>query len=208
MIKRHSRTHCVLKGIIVSALLMLALFVFIMMPRGSSIAVKSFDPLFEVLEDGDIILRLGNRFWSQVFRDMSLEDRRFSHLGIIRVYNGHITVIHAEGTAAAGEDFVREDSLEDFLSIARSIGIYRAKGIDGSKISNMALEYIGIPFDWQFDMQDESRIYCTELLYLILKRLEPALELSTQYIRMLGTYIIPIDAISTSEHFLEIYFRQ
>lgn len=178
-----------------------------MMPRGETLKVKDFDSLFEIIEDGDIILRLGNRFWSQIFRDMSLEDRRFSHLGIIRVYNDQISVIHAEGTAAIGEDFVREDTLEDFLKVARSIGIYRIKGLDGSKISNLALEYIGIPFDWQFDMQDNYKIYCTELLYLILKELKPEIELSTQYIKALGHYIIPIDAITNSNYFSKIYFR-
>jgi len=195
-------------GIAIFVLIVLTIFAFIMMPRGTPVAVKNLDHLFEIVENGDIILRLGNRFWSQIFRDISVEDRRFSHMGIVRIYDGQITVIHAEGTARPGEDFVREEPLADFLTPAVALGIYRFTKADGEKIANLALEYIGVPFDWQFDMQDESRIYCTELLYVILKRLTPAFELPTVYIERAGRNVIPLDAISRSEYFIEVYFHQ
>ena len=178
------------------------------MPRGKTGVIQYTVLENDIVEDGDIILRLGNRLWSQVFSNVSLEDRRFSHLGIIRICNDQISVIHAEGTTNPGEDYVKEDALEKFLIPAMAVGVFRFKNVDKQKISEYALEYIGVPFDWQFDLQDNSRIYCTELLFLILQRIEPTIELSTQYIGQLGRYIIPLEAVSNSEYFYEVYFHQ
>jgi hypothetical protein len=54
------------------------------------------------LKDGDIICRLGDRTWSLFFKDISPTDKRFSHLGIVRICNGNISVINAEGLAMRG----------------------------------------------------------------------------------------------------------
>jgi hypothetical protein len=70
----------------------------------------------------------------------------------------------------------------------------------------MAKEYIGVPFDWHYDMKDGSKIYCTELLYLVLRRLAPALKLNTVFIKEIGKEIVPLDSISNSEHFSEVYY--
>ena len=177
------------------------------MPRGKPVELINFDKIFENIEDGDIICRLGDRLWSQVFKDISEEDKRFSHIGIIRITDDQINVIHAEGTTKPDKDFVKEEPLTDFLKIARAIGIYRINDIDtADKISDSAMEYIGIPFDWQFDMNDNSKLYCTELLYVILKNLDPDIELKTVFVKEMGKDIIPIDSISKSEHFSEILF--
>jgi len=208
MIRAHNRKYFVLIGIILFTILILVIFVFIIVPRGKPILLIKEDKLFGIIKDGDIICRLGDRLWSQVFKDLSVNDRRFSHIGIIRVNEDRITVIHAEGTAKTGKDFVKEEPLEDFLSIARAIGIYRTINLDGEKISGMAMEYIGVPFDWKFNMDDASELYCTELLFIILKKLMPLFEFNTIYVKELGKDIIPIDSVSNSENFSEIYFIQ
>jgi hypothetical protein len=176
------------------------------MPRGKPVVAQESDRILEIVKEGDIICRLGDRLWSQFFKDVSVVDKRYSHIGIIHINNSQITVINAEGDTGHGRDFVNEVAFEDFIKVARTIGIYRIKDIDGNQITNSAREYLGVPFDWQFDMRDESKLYCTELLYVILKRLLPALELKTIYIKELGKEIIPLEAISNSEYFSEIYF--
>jgi len=206
MIKTHNRKYFVLTGIIIFILLIFIIFVYIIMPRGIPIVLIKEDTFYGILKDGDIICRLGNRLWSQIFKDFSIDDKRFSHIGIIRIYNDRITVIHAEGTARPGKDFVKEEPLEDFLKVARAIGIYRIMNLDGNKISNMAMEYIGVPFDWKFDIGDASEIYCTELLYIILKRLMPEFKFNTTYVKELKKDIIPIDSITNSEYFSEVFF--
>jgi hypothetical protein len=158
------------------------------------------------LKDGDIICRLGDRLWSQYFKDISLTDKRFSHLGIIRVNGDKISVINAEGRAIEGKDLVNEVSLEEFLEIAKAIGIYRLNDFDGGKISSTALEYIGYPFDWNFEAEDDNKLYCTELLYVILKRIAPEIELKKIYQKVLDKEIIPLEACTDSEYFMEIIY--
>jgi len=206
MIKTHNRKYFVLTGIIIFIVLILLIFILIIMPGSKSIVLIKKDAFYKILKDGDIICRLGDRFWSQIFKDFSIDDKRFSHIGIIRINNDRITVIHAEGTTKPGKDFVKEELLDDFLKIAVTAGIYRIIDFDGNKISGMAMEYIGVPFDWKFDMSDASELYCTELLYVILRQLMPTFEFNTTYVKELGKDIIPIDSISNSEYFSEIYF--
>jgi len=206
MIKKHNRKYYAAAGVVVFTLALIALIVYIITPRGRPVPLPDTAILSSIVQDGDIICRLGDRFWSVYFKDVSPEDKRFSHIGIIRIADGIITVIHAEGDTGHGRDFVNEVPLLDFIKIARAIGIYRINETNGSELSNMALEYIGIPFDWQFDMYDNFKLYCTELLYVLLQRINPELELKTVYVRELKKDIIPLDAISDSEHFSEIYY--
>ncbi|MDR0323082.1 MAG: hypothetical protein LBI12_01380 [Treponema sp.] len=204
--KKTHKKYYVFAGIAVFSILVFLLVVYILMPRGKPVVLYEPDVLLKIVEDGDIICRLGDRFWSGFFRDVSAVDRRYSHIGIIRINGDRITVIHAEGTTEPKKDFVKEETFEDFIKIARTIGIYRINDANGSQISNLATEYLDLPFDWQFDMYDNSKLYCTELLYVILKRLMPELELNTVFIKELGREIIPLEAVSNSEYFTEIFF--
>jgi len=193
------------KIIIIFTALIASTLVYITMPRGKPVAPEQHSGLFSIVKDGDIICRLGETFWSQLFKNISLTDKRFSHIGIIRRKDDKITVIHAEGTTEPGKDYVKEEPLEDFLKIARAIGIYRINNIESNQISDLAYEYIGTPFDWQFDMHNNSELYCTELLYAVLKRANPELRLNTIFFKD-EKEIIPIESVSNSGDFSEVYF--
>ncbi|GHU80963.1 hypothetical protein FACS189468_2280 [Spirochaetia bacterium] len=158
------------------------------------------------LEDGDVLCRLGDRIWSQYFRKISPHDKRFSHLGIVRVVEGTYTVINAEGLAVEGKDFVNETALQDFLDSATEIGVYRLRDGAAAALSAAALEFIGRPFDWGFDMDSDDRLYCTELLYAVLKRAAPDVPLATVWLNPPGRDIIPPEACSQSEHFTEVCY--
>jgi uncharacterized protein YycO len=157
-----------------------------------------------LLNDGDIICRLGNRPWSYFFRELSPIEKKFSHLGIVRIRDGVMSVINAEGLAIEGKDFVNEVSLKEFLKIAKSTGIYRLQNIQGEKISDTALEYKGRPFDWQFDMEEDDKLYCSELLYAVLKKLDSNMALHTVWAKEIEKNIIPLDVCSQTEYFLEV----
>ncbi|MCL2043446.1 MAG: hypothetical protein FWG89_04835 [Treponema sp.] len=195
-----------LAGIGIGTIAFITLLVYVLAPKGRPVAAKDTATLFSLVQDGDIICRLGDRFWSHFFKDISEDDKRFSHMGIVRINEDRITVIHSEGDTGHGRDYVHEVPLEEFVKIARAIGVYRIYNMDGSTISDSAVNFIGIPFDWQFDMHDSSRIYCTELLHVILQRIRPELELQTIYVKELQKDIIPLDAISNSPFFEEIYY--
>ena len=162
--------------------------------------------IFDIIEDGDMITRMGNKLWSHAIRNLNETDKRFSHIGIIRVRDGKHTVIHVAGTLSNRRDLVREEPLSDFLRIASKVGVFRAINTDGSKISDIAVEYIGVPYDWALDMLCDESVYCTELIYLVLKRVNPTIVLNTMYVPLFGHHIIPIDAITTSEHFKEVFY--
>jgi hypothetical protein len=192
-------------GVVLFSLLIISLLVYIFKPRGEPVAIQKTDALFGILNDGDIICRFGDRLWSLLFMDISVSDKRYSHVGIVRIKDSQISVIHSEGSTTLGTDFVKSENIEDFIKTARAVGIYRVKRLNGDLISNAAIEYLGMPFDWQFDMEDDSKLYCTELLYVVLKRLSPTLKLNTIYINTLNKNIIPLESISNSEHFTEIF---
>jgi len=162
------------------------------------------DAILSYLNDGDIICRLGDRIWSKFFKELSPKDKRFSHLGIVRIRDNIISVINAEGLAIEGKDYVNEVTLKDFLKNAQSIGVYRSRTIIGETISDTALEYIGRPFDWQFDMEEDNNLYCSELLYVILKKLDTNIELNKIWLKEIGKNIIPLDVCSQSEYFIEV----
>jgi len=187
--------------------LSLALLAVIPIPRqvSSSKRIRT-DEIAVFLQDGDVICRMGDRLWSVLFKDISPVDKRFSHLGIIRIVDGAITVINAEGRAIEGKDCVNETTLEEFLSIAKAVGIYRLHDYEGKAVSSVAMEYIGYPFDWSFDLHDESKLYCTELLYAVIKKIAPEIQLQTLFQKDLSKEIIPLDAVSNSNYFREIVY--
>ena len=162
------------------------------------------DMILPYMKDGDIICRLGDRVWSMYFKGLSPNDKRFSHLGIVRIRNNIVSVINAEGLANERKDFVNEVSLNDFLKCAQKIGIYRLRNIEGEIISDTALGYVGVPFDWQFDMEDNSKLYCSELLYVVLKKIDLSIVLNKVFMKEIGKNIIPLDVCSQSEYFVEI----
>jgi len=162
------------------------------------------DKILPFINDGDIICRLGDRVWSMYFKELSPNEKRFSHLGIIRKRNNTVSVINAEGLTDEGKDFVKEVSLNDFLKHAQKIGIYRLRSIEGEVVSDTALEYIGFPFDWQFDMEDNNKLYCSELLFVTLKKIDQKIVLNKVFIKEIGKNIIPLDVCSQSEYFTEI----
>ena len=191
-----------------SLAIIISLSAFLKMPDNGTGENLLTDELYEIIMDGDIICILGNRPWSGILRDLSEKERLYSHAGIIRIRDDRVTVIHAEGNTGHGRNYVNEIPLKDFLDSAVNVGIYRAREIKGSSISDLSLEYIGIPFDWGFDMTDPSRLYCTELVYEIFRHLVPEFNFNTIYVKELGMDIIPLDSSSGSEFFSGIYYSE
>jgi uncharacterized protein YycO len=158
------------------------------------------------LQDGDVICRLGDRIWSLVFKEFSPVDKRYSHLGIVSIDKGQIFVINAQGSQAKDKNKVALEPLEDFLENAQQVGIYRMNGNDASRLSQNALTYVGYPFDWDFDMDDDSALYCSELLFVTLKNISAEIPIPTIWIEKLSKNIVPVDICSQSEYFTEIHF--
>jgi hypothetical protein len=193
-------------SIIIAAIL---LIIAITMFRPHNVSVEKrimMEEIDSLLIDGDIICRLGNRIWSSYFCNLSPVDKRYSHLGIIRRINNKITVIHAEAGSSDGKSMVKETGLQDFLNIAKSIGIYRFNNIRRNDISDEAVKLVNRPFDWNFDSNEEESVYCTELLFIIINHLSFNIDLSTIYLENLNREIIPLDSCYDSRYFSEILY--
>jgi hypothetical protein len=159
------------------------------------------------LLDGDIICRLGDRVWSSFVRQLSPADKRFSHVGIVRIRDGNVSVINAECLVSGRSESVNEVTRPVFLEVARAVGVYRANFMEGSVISDNAVKYLGRPFDWKFNHEDDSAIYCTELVHLIIKQNAPEHSLRTVRLSGFGgLVIIPLEAISESDDFDEVFY--
>jgi len=175
-------------------------------PRKKEIKYIDSSLVVPFLSDGDIILRMGDGPWSPGFRDMSLTDKRFSHLGIVRIEDGNISVINAVGSLINKKKGVEINNLEEYLVAAHIVGVFRANFIEGNKISDKAAEYVNYPFDWDFNLNDDSKIYCTELLYAVLKSYGLENYLKTVYFDKINKDIVPLDSISNSAAFDEIFY--
>ena len=194
----------ILAGVFI--LIITALILFITIPRKSPDTVINSSEIIPYLRDGDIILRLGDGALSAPFSEISLTDKRFSHLGIVSIRDENISVINSVGFLTNRERGVEETPLEKFLQSAINAGIFRTKSVDGALISAKAAEYLGRPFDWNFNLSDDSKIYCTELLYVVIKSVAPEIELNTLYLDSVNLDVLPLDSVSNSDYFDELLF--
>ena len=129
-------------------------------------------PIYNIsdIQDGDIVYRLGNGFFSDFFRDMSHVEKKFSHVGIIHktMKMDSVFVIHAEADDYSGIGFVKKEPIDIFLKNVRDWAVYRltTKKEYQKKISDYAFQYhkMNIPFDTAFNETDSSSFYCSELV--------------------------------------------
>lgn len=119
------------------------------------------------LADGDLVLRHAAGRWSNYFRDSSPVERRFSHIGIVvREVDGW-NVIHADASDRTGVGCVRREPLDVFLREAVDWAVFRVSASEEQRtaIAGEARAFLGVPFDAEFNPDDASRVYCTELVY-------------------------------------------
>lgn len=121
-----------------------------------------------LLEDGDLICRMGIGVWSQLFRDSNRTDKRFSHCGILVRKDGKWFVIHSSANDATGEGCVAWEPLEKFAARCSLLAVYRFpfSGEERHRIAACSRTYKDVPFDCKFDIQNHDQVYCSELVYL------------------------------------------
>jgi len=169
-------------------------------------------PLFDIIpyiEDGDIILCSEDHLSSYYIRTISQTDNRFSHSGIIYKKKGVLSVISAEGLEDKSRNRqaeVMERPIEEYLTGKDSVGIYRAKNKNRKFFSDKALEYLGIPFDFKYTLDNEKELYCTQFIQVVLRESNTSIKLKTTYIEREKKDIIMPDSISASKDFEEIRY--
>jgi uncharacterized protein YycO len=127
----------------------------------------------EQLEAGDLIFRRGISFVSRLVQ-VADQQTVYTHVGIVVDYEGEKRVVHAVPSETPDEaDKVKMESLHDFLQPERAVelGVYRLNEHKHFQEASAAARWAfkmaqkAIPFDKGFDLQDTSRLYCTELIW-------------------------------------------
>ncbi len=123
------------------------------------------------LRNGNLIFREGPSFNSKVVKSMS--DSQFSHVGMIYRSKGEWRVVHAvpDESESHETDYVKCEPIESFLdpTKAKSAKLMRVRCTDQQAIN--AVRYAITKannktlFDNDYDLNDTTRLYCTELVW-------------------------------------------
>ena len=115
---------------------------------------------------GDIVFRRGSGIWTAFFVAASQREKRFSHVGIIvSDGKGGFSILHAEANDL-GTGRVKVDSWTQFFKGATEAAVYRCacKDVDPADIVREGMCRLGVPFDNEFNISSEEKLYCTELV--------------------------------------------
>jgi hypothetical protein len=128
-----------------------------------------------MLKDGDFILRHGYGLVSDAIVERLDEDYDISHCAVICKTDTGFVVIQSISSSISDFDGVQTQNLKSFILQSQKNSIivvrYKPKFVkDSCAISRKAKDYLKnqIPFDEEFDVNDTSEFYCTELLYKII----------------------------------------
>lgn len=130
------------------------------------------------IKEGDFILRRGFGFFSD-FISKELNDSLIdvTHAGIIVKKNDSLFVIHSLSSDVTNIDGMQIQPLQQFLSYShpKKIIVTRLKSANdsiGKKIAERAFSYLSkqTPFDHKGNFDDDSELYCTEMIWKILEK--------------------------------------
>lgn len=150
---------------------------------------------FSFLQNGDLIYRKGNGYFSNRFKDFSENEKIYSHVGIVQKTTDSVFVIHAEASELTGIGYVKKENVSIFLEGIHQWAICRINTTSENKdaIAAAALYFhiAKTPFDLNFDVADTSAVYCSELVALCVNK-------------VLGTPIIKADTQRGGKRFIAI----
>ena len=124
----------------------------------------------QLVKEGDLILRDGQEFSSQLVKNFCRTDKSYSHAGLVFYENDYPLVYHiVPGDENPGFK-LRTDSLKAFCNPRKNFGfaIYRYN-LQGKEINELqrAVEdwYAkGVVFDSAFNLKTDDRMYCSEMI--------------------------------------------
>ena len=167
------------------------------------------DTVYNKLQEGDIIMRKGTGPLS--FHIMNATKEDYSHCGVIVKNEGQWSVIHSMGGSVSKneDDGMQMTTLKSFVSYAADsmLFICRAKFQDslGTKIRNRAYEYLeaDATFDHAFSLFTKDEIYCSELLFLILRDITGSNQMRIR--KQHKSYILMFETFFDKEKYLPIF---
>lgn len=125
---------------------------------------------------GDVILRSGKGLVSDMFRKFNLSGAPWSHAGILVRKNDQWLVYHIIGNAGDPNHRIKSETISSFCHSAYNTGFALYRNSQTVPDTTLILHYLdslrnsGVTFDHQFNLNDDQKLYCTELVYKTLRR--------------------------------------
>jgi len=172
---------------------------------------------FESLRDGDLVFRRGTGIVSQAVIAAD-KGGSYSHIGILIRKDSTWNVIHAvpgEPDFKGDPDRIKMEKLATFFNKERAkTGAVMRLTIDSTRCRQAAchavrLYHAGILFDHQYNLNDTSQMYCTELIDYVYR--QQGIDLPEGRISrvnipgMSGDYLLPSD-IQQSKLLCMLYY--
>lgn len=158
---------------IVSVFVLMVLVLLNFISKNDTVAMTEIDE--DRIEDFDIILSKGQSAQSKLISLFKLSMKDYSHIGIIVKENSKVFVLHStpDGTQLNG---IRYDDLQTFINLSSvsDFIVLRDKNISFEFRQELRSEFdrfktIQAPFDYDFNNLENTKIYCSELVWLIFK---------------------------------------
>ena len=124
------------------------------------------------LQNGDLILRQGKTLASYFIIHSTEPNQNYTHIGIIFIHNGTVSVVNAEDDETAnGDGQVKQTTLEEFVKNSTAVAVFRLNASEELRnaMAKASLDYLGIPFDDEMILDDTRKIFCTELLEIAMQ---------------------------------------
>ncbi len=134
-------------------------------------AIDNISNAKKFVKQGDLIMRTGKDFTSEIMRLSSTNDKTYSHCGIASFENDSLFVYHALGGEWNPDEKLRRDAFEIFCNPYenRGIGIFRYNMNNDTEVKFLkivdSLYKKGVEFDMHFDLTSNDRMYCSEFVY-------------------------------------------
>jgi len=130
-----------------------------------------------LLKDGDILLRHGYGFVSDMIVETLNDSSGISHCAILTKIDKKWMVVQSISSSLSDVDGVQSQDLKDFVNQSKmnSLVVVRYKHVkndtDLARIGTRAKYYLAkqVPFDNSFNLFDSTSFYCSELLWNVFK---------------------------------------
>lgn len=152
-------------------------FLFIFSFKNQKIEINGRDISF--FNSYDVIITCGQSFYSRLININNFSLDNYSHIGILICENNKIFVLHStpDGTKENG---IRYDEIQKFIDLSdvNKYTVLRLSNLNQTEKEILSeeisrLRHLNVPFDYDFNNRDQSQIYCSELVWLIYKKVSP-----------------------------------
>ncbi|MFV0537668.1 MAG: YiiX/YebB-like N1pC/P60 family cysteine hydrolase [Dysgonomonas sp.] len=163
-----------------------------------------------ILQEGDLAFREGDGLASRIILNID-KNSSYSHIGIVVWHNEKWRIIHAvpgEPDFEGDKDRVKIEDIQTYFSKNRAISaaIMRTKNDSIAKVAAhkaFNLYQRNILFDHSYNLEDTTKMYCTELIHHIFKTIGMDLTQGRRStINSFGSstlYILPSDIQKSTE---------